>query len=110
MGRPIIPEDNMESAGQSGGWPVVISDNYWHRRFAADPNVLGQHITINTIPFAIVGVLPPNFSGLSLDQPADVLMPAITQLQVTICLRWLSQTRTVPRSDLCVAQAWSVHP
>jgi predicted permease len=83
MGRPIIPEDNMESAGQSGGWPVVISDNYWHRRFAADPNVLGQHITINTIPFAIVGVLPPNFSGLSLDQPADVLMPAITQLQVT---------------------------
>lgn len=82
IGRPLLPDDNLESSGASGGWSAVISDNYWHRRFAADPNILGQHITINTIPFVIVGVLPPIFSGLSLDQPADVLMPAITQLQV----------------------------
>ena len=83
IGRPIFPEDDLESAGQSGEWAAVISDNYWHRRFAADPNILRQRVTINTIPFVIVGVLPPSFSGLSLDQPADVLMPAITQLQVT---------------------------
>ncbi len=82
IGRPLVREDNVESAGQSGGWGAVISDNYWHRRFAADPNILGQHITINTIPFVIIGVLPPNFAGLSVDQPADVLMPAITQPQV----------------------------
>jgi predicted permease len=72
----------VESAGQSGGWPAVITDSYWHRHFAGDPNILGQRITINTIPFVLVGVLPPNFSGLNVDQPADVLMPAITQLQV----------------------------
>ncbi len=83
IGRALVPKDNLQGVGQSGGWPAVISDNYWHRRFAADPNVIGQHITINTIPFAIVGVLPPNFSGMSMDQPAEVLMPAITQLQVT---------------------------
>ena len=83
IGRPLFPEDDLESAGQSGEWAAVISDNYWHRRFAADPNILRQRVTINTIPFVIVGVLPPTFSGLSLDQPADVLMPAITQLQVT---------------------------
>jgi len=83
IGRPLVPEDDLERAGQSSGWSAVISDNYWHRRFAADPTIVGQRITINTIPFVIVGVLPPNFSGLSVDQPADVLMPAITELQVT---------------------------
>ncbi len=83
IGRPLVPEDDLENAGQSDGWSAVISDNYWHRRFAADPNILGQRITINTIPFVIVGVLPPNFSGLSVDQPADVMMPAIIHKQVT---------------------------
>lgn len=82
IGRPLIPEDNLESAGQSREWSAVISDSYWHRRFGGDPNLLGQRITINTIPFVIVGVLPRNFSGMSADQPADVLLPAITQLQV----------------------------
>jgi predicted permease len=83
IGRGLVPADNLQNAEQSGGWPAVVSDNYWNRRFAADPNIVGQHITINTIPFVIVGVLPQNFSGLTLDQPADVLMPAITQLQVS---------------------------
>ena len=83
IGRALVPEDNVARAGQFGGWSAVISDNYWHRRFAADPNIVGQRITINTIPFIIVGVLSPNFAGLILDQAPDVLMPSITQLQVS---------------------------
>jgi predicted permease len=84
IGRTFVPEDNPQSGSDAtAGWPAIISDGYWRRRFGADPNVIGRRITINTIPFVIAGVLPPNFSGLTLDEPADVMMPAITHNQVT---------------------------
>src|SRR5262249_21267913 len=40
---------------------VVISDSFWHRNFAADPNVLGRAIHLDNDPYTIVGVLPPGF-------------------------------------------------
>jgi len=84
IGRTFVPEDNEVIAGNAAtGWPLIISDSYWHRRFAGTPQVIGRPITVNTIPFEIVGVLPPNFSGIALDEPADVIMPAITHNQVT---------------------------
>jgi predicted permease len=83
IGRALEPADNLQTGGQDGGWPAVISDSYWRRRFAGALNAIGQRITINTIPFVIVGVLPPNFSGLSIDESADILIPAVTHNQVT---------------------------
>jgi predicted permease len=84
IGRTFVPEDNLESGSDAtAGRPAIISDGYWRRRFGADTDVIGRRITINTIPFVIAGVLPANFSGLTLDEPADVMMPAITHDQVT---------------------------
>jgi predicted permease len=84
IGRAFGPEENLQSGGNlGGGWPAVISDGYWRRRFGTSPEIIGQRITVNTIPFEIVGVLPRNFAGLTLDEPADVMMPAITHNQVT---------------------------
>ena len=83
IGRAFVPQDNEVTGNAGAAWPAIISDGYWRRRFAGDRHVLGQPITINTIPFEIVGVLPPNFSGMAVDEPADVIMPAITHNQVT---------------------------
>jgi predicted permease len=53
LGRPILPSDD----GAPGtGNVVVLSDAFWHHAFGGSPDVLGKTITINTIPFTIVGV------------------------------------------------------
>jgi predicted permease len=44
---------------------VLISDEFWKRRFNADPKIIGKTIPIEFRQFEIVGVLPPGFSGLS---------------------------------------------
>ncbi|MBO0857334.1 MAG: ABC transporter permease, partial [Chloracidobacterium sp.] len=41
---------------------VVISHALWQRRFNSDLQVIGKQLILNDQPFAIVGVMPPNFS------------------------------------------------
>ena len=44
------------------GEPVmVISHRLWAEKFASDPAVIGQKVTVNNRPAIIVGVLPPGF-------------------------------------------------
>lgn len=86
IGRTLVPEDNPptgDNVNVTAGWPAVISEGFWRRRFGGNPDVIGRRIAINTIPFVIAGVLPANFSGLTLDEPADVMLPAIAHNQVT---------------------------
>jgi putative ABC transport system permease protein len=40
---------------------VVISDRYWRRRFAADPDVLGKLVRVAGTTAPIVGVMRPSF-------------------------------------------------
>jgi putative ABC transport system permease protein len=40
---------------------TVISDGYWRRRFGADPDIVGKTLTLNGMPWQIVGVMPPDF-------------------------------------------------
>jgi predicted permease len=54
LGRAITPEDDRESAAPV----IVISHQYWQRRFSGDRNIVGSVLTINQVPFTVVGVLP----------------------------------------------------
>ncbi|MGC2247568.1 MAG: ABC transporter permease, partial [Terriglobales bacterium] len=40
---------------------VVLSFNYWQRRFGNDPRIVNDIIQINGHPFTIVGIAPPGF-------------------------------------------------
>ena len=60
-GRLIVEDDERASASQV----AVLSYNYWQGRFAADPAAVGQTVRINGIPFAVVGVAPPEFFGVA---------------------------------------------
>ena len=51
---------------------AVISENLWQRTFAADPNILGQMVTIAGEKKTIIGVLPPGFSIFPWDMHVDV--------------------------------------
>ena len=43
---------------------AVISNGVWLSEFSGDPSVLGRAITVNGLPFTIVGVAPVELAGL----------------------------------------------
>ena len=40
---------------------VVLSDGYWRRRFGGDPGIVGRSLTLDDMPYEVVGVMPPDF-------------------------------------------------
>jgi len=47
--------------GLRGTQVAILSDAYWESHFGGNRNVVGQSITLNDIPYTIVGVLPAHF-------------------------------------------------
>src|SRR3954470_23372465 len=61
IGRTFTPDDDRTP----GGHPVVmLSHNYWMRRYGGDPGVLNRTVTVNGLPMTIVGVTPTGFYGI----------------------------------------------
>src|SRR4051794_2443774 len=57
---------------------VVLSNSFWRRRFASDPNVVGRALTLNGKPVTVVGVLPASFDFASIFSPGaavDAFIP-----------------------------------
>ncbi len=78
LGRAIMPDDDRFDAS-----PVaVIGYGYWERRFGRDAAVVGREVTVNAVPFTIVGVCPPEFYGVQPGRAVDVWLPLHTQPQV----------------------------
>lgn len=53
---------------------VLISDNYWRRRFATNPAILGKSIRLNGVAVSIIGITRHNFVGTDIAAP-DVWIP-----------------------------------
>src|ERR1700685_3723202 len=53
---------------------VLISENYWQKRFARDPAVLGKTIHLNDAAVTVVGITPHDFAGASFGVP-DFWLP-----------------------------------
>ncbi len=53
---------------------AVMGYGLWKRRFAGDPHIVGQTITLNGDPFVVVGVLPREFAYPAA-QELDVWIP-----------------------------------
>ena len=82
LGRTILPDDDRATAS-----PVVmLSDKYWRTRFGSDPNVVGKVVRINNVAVTIVGVLPPDFTGIqqAVNEAPDVSFPVALDPQLTV--------------------------
>ena len=78
---PALGRGFTEAEHQSGGpAAVVISDRYWRRRFAADPDVLGKLVRVAGTTAPIVGVMQPSFRFP--DPDVDAWFPRVTD-QIT---------------------------
>lgn len=57
---------------------MLLSHSFWRRRFASDPNVVGQKLVLDNQSVIIVGVLPASFdfaSVLAPGTPVDIFIP-----------------------------------
>ena len=75
-GRTFTPaDDSVFERGGPEGAVAVISHGFWRRRFGMDPAVLGRTIQVGTSLATIVGITPPEFTGLQTGSPIDVTIP-----------------------------------
>ena len=69
LGRTFLPEEDQPGKDQV----IIISNGLWKRRFAADPNIINQPITINGISRIVIGVMPDDYNY---PMGMEVLVPA----------------------------------
>ena len=74
LGRNFVEEEGIFDGRRA----VLLTDGFWRRRYAADPEIVGRSITLNAEPTTVVGVLPASFDFASTFSPGariDLLLP-----------------------------------
>ncbi len=66
-GRTFTPQEDLPH----GEKVVVLS----HRRFAADPQIIGKTISLGGDPHLVIGILAPGFDFRGFGLPPDVFVP-----------------------------------
>ena len=76
IGRTFTAEE-----GQAPGKDpvIVISHDYWQRRFGGDASVLGRTVRLNNYPVTIIGVTDPAFIGEVVGDRIDFWVPMMMQ-------------------------------
>jgi predicted permease len=87
IGRALTAADANESAADA---PAVLSYGFWRRRFDGDRAAVGRTLQLRGRVYRIVGVMPPDFHGISAETAPDVCVP----LRATP--PWWAETRIVP--------------
>jgi predicted permease len=74
IGRVLMPSDDVTP----GAHPVaVLSYDFWTRRFARDPGVIGTTFRMGDYRLEIVGVAPRGFTGTEPGDMVDLFVPAM---------------------------------
>jgi putative ABC transport system permease protein len=60
-GRAFLSEEDRPGKSRV----VVLSHELWQRRFAADPQIIGQALTLNGDSYTVIGVMPADFRFLT---------------------------------------------
>ena len=57
LGRDFLPGEDDKNANKA---IVILTHAFWKTHFASDPTVVGQTLSLGSVPHEVVGVLPPN--------------------------------------------------
>lgn len=85
-GRTFGPE--MDQNG-SADKLAVISYAFWRRRMQGDPAVIGRKLRLRQSVFEVIGVAPPDFTGVMVGAAPDMWVPLHTQTAILPGRDWL---------------------
>lgn len=77
QGRTFHPDEDKLNASPV----IVLSHEFWRRKFGLDPRILGRVLKLNNRPYVVVGVIEPSFPGLNPFAPRDLWLPMGMRLQ-----------------------------
>ena len=77
LGRNFLPQEDQQ--GASG--VVMLTYGLWKRRFGADPNILGNTMTLNARNYKVIGVLPSDFR---FRRQAELYVPLAQYLSIEL--------------------------
>jgi predicted permease len=82
---PIVNGRGFVAADDVPGTPgvVVLSHDFWQRRFSGSADAIGRQVKINAQPFTIVGIAPRGFQGGDSGLKYDMWVPIGTQPAVS---------------------------
>ena len=76
LGQLFEPGDTSWSSQRSA---ILISENFWRRRYGADPTIIGRRIEINRGSRIVVGILPRSFAFPTAS--VDIFYPAVVPVR-----------------------------
>ena len=83
-----------EDAGPGASPVVVLSYDYWQRRFAGDPSVIGRKVSLNDIPMTVIGVAREGYRGEIVGTSYDMWLPITMQPVLAPHGKWLDDWTT----------------
>ncbi len=109
LGRNFLPEENRSDGNQV----VILSYAAWSERLGADRGIVGRTITLDDLPFTVVGVLPAGFqfgtaaADFRARDQVDVWVPMTLDPQILHrnSHTWRVIARLAPGVPLAQAQA-----
>ncbi len=69
LGRWFTREDDSPGTPET----ALLTYGYWRRKFGGSLSVIGQTITVDGKPRTVIGILPPRFHFLDMEDPAVIL-------------------------------------
>ena len=85
-GRVLSPQDD---TAKSASPVAVVSYDFWTRKLAQNPAIVGQTVRLNKYPYTIVGIAPPDFFGDTVGDKQDFWVPVSMQAQMMPGRAWL---------------------
>jgi macrolide transport system ATP-binding/permease protein len=89
-GRLILADDDRAGAPLV----AVISRRLSQRRFSGAANAVGKAILIDSLPFTVIGVTPPEFFGVDPEANPDFYVPMHTNLVLDGSVSWAKTAKS----------------
>jgi predicted permease len=72
VGRTFLPNEDKTLGANA---VVVLSNSFWQRRLASDPNIVGKSVQLNNRAYQVIGVTPEYFVGTKFALALDFWVP-----------------------------------
>jgi predicted permease len=90
-GRLISDSDD---TAENANPVVVLTYDYWQRKFASSPSIIGMEIRLNDAPFTVIGVAPAGYEGDVVGEHLALFVPLSMQPEVIRGRRWRNKPNT----------------